>query len=87
MKVLGKNLPKMGVLVIKNSPDPSTRQAKNTVPGVLGMNIIRSCYNELFGQCRPMPSHAPILKSMDRRWKQAFSECQSIDNLYDRGLA
>lgn len=42
----GKWMSHYGVLVLKDSPGGVSSQ----VPGVLGMNIIRKCYQELFGQ-------------------------------------
>ena len=48
LEVLGKALPKIGVLVVKDSWDPTTRQQKMSVPGLLGMNAISRCYQELF---------------------------------------
>lgn len=44
VEVFGKVIPKRGVLIVKDPP--GTTQ----VSGVLGMNVIRECYNELFGQ-------------------------------------
>uniref|UniRef100_A0A3B3IF94 Gypsy retrotransposon integrase-like protein 1 n=1 Tax=Oryzias latipes TaxID=8090 RepID=A0A3B3IF94_ORYLA len=42
----GKLLPQCGVLVVKDIPGGGPLQA----PGVLGMNIIQRCYQELFAQ-------------------------------------
>ena len=85
IEVLGKRLRNMGVLVIKNSRDQHTREVKGSVPGLLGMNIIRSCYSELFGPDGPIPTCSSLLENIDGRWKKAFSECQNINNLYNRG--
>lgn len=40
----GKKLPRCGILVVK---DPAN--IESSVPGILGMNVIRRCYQELFG--------------------------------------
>lgn len=42
----GKQMPRCGVLVVRDPPGGVSSQ----VPGVLGMNIIQKCYNELFGE-------------------------------------
>ena len=39
----GKKIPRCGILVVK---DPVS--AESSVPGILGMNVIRHCYRELF---------------------------------------
>ncbi|XP_042338496.1 uncharacterized protein LOC121939556, partial [Plectropomus leopardus] len=46
IKLCDKLVPRCGVLVVKDPPGGMSSQ----VPGVLGMNIIRRCYRELFGQ-------------------------------------
>lgn len=45
VKLCGKLIPGCGVLVVQDPGNVSTQ-----VPGVLGMNIIRRCYREFFGQ-------------------------------------
>lgn len=46
VSLCGKSMPQCGVLVVRDPPGRTPPQ----VPGVLGMNIIRKCYLELFGQ-------------------------------------
>ena len=56
----GKVIPRCGVLVVKDPPG-----TVSSVPGILGMNVIRNCYRELFGThgsslfASPPVSHAP----------------------------
>lgn len=45
VQVLDKQIPKRGVLVIKDTPDASPDPE---VCGVLGINAIRECFKELF---------------------------------------
>lgn len=45
-ELCGKAMPRCGVLVVKNPPVGGASQ----VPGILGMNIIRQSYQQLFGQ-------------------------------------
>lgn len=44
--VLGKTLTRIGVLVVEDPQDePTEQQQPQGVPGLLKMNIIRSCYH------------------------------------------
>ena len=84
VNVLGKTLPKMGVLVVKDSPDSFSQQQKCKVPGLLGMNIIRSCYHELFGHNGS--GFDPLFaQTVSPNWEQALSECHSMETLSERG--
>ena len=44
VELCGKVMPCCGILVVKDPPGPAP-----SVPGILGMNVIRRCYRELFG--------------------------------------
>lgn len=46
VELCGKRMPRCGVLVVKDPPGGLSVQ----VPGVLGMNVIRRCYRDLFEQ-------------------------------------
>ncbi|KAG5286801.1 hypothetical protein AALO_G00018940 [Alosa alosa] len=46
VELCGKLMPKCGVLVVKDPPGGLS----SLVPGVLGMNVLCKCYQELFGQ-------------------------------------
>ena len=48
VELCGKVMPRCGILVVKN---PSG--FASSVPGILGMNVIRKCYRELFGAFGP----------------------------------
>uniref|UniRef100_A0A665U756 Gypsy retrotransposon integrase-like protein 1 n=1 Tax=Echeneis naucrates TaxID=173247 RepID=A0A665U756_ECHNA len=70
MQLCGKVMPGCGVLVVRDPPGGVPAQ----VPGVLGMNVIRKCYHELFGQhgaalfSQPCVSEAPgpVLQALQR---------------------
>lgn len=47
VSVFGKVIPRRGILVVKDGPTAILRPG---VHGVLGMNIITQCYEELFKQ-------------------------------------
>lgn len=83
--VLDKSLPKIGVLVVKDSIDPTTSQQKSCVPGLLGMNAISCCYQELFKEHGQNLFYCPPVQAADLGWKRALSECQSLERLSDSG--
>ena len=45
MNVMGQNLPNRGVLIVNDSVDSCTRKIKESIPGILGMNVISACKN------------------------------------------
>lgn len=49
LQVLGKTIPQCGVLVIRDPLCPRTQQCPDDTPGLLGMNAIHECYQELYG--------------------------------------
>ena len=70
VKLCGKVMPRCGVLVVREPPGGVPAR----VPGVLGMNVIRKCYFELFGQhglalfFQPCVSEAPgpVVQALQR---------------------
>ena len=72
VELCGKTLPGCGLLVVKDPPDESPPPA----PGVLGMNILRRCYNTLFGQHGPALFNLPIVTEAPESVVQAFQRCQ-----------
>lgn len=83
--VLGKTSPSMGILVVRDPTDPFTQQQKRAVPGLLGMNIIQSFYKELFADMQSALVQAPSMYKANQVWRQAFSTCQSLENLHSKG--
>lgn len=43
VEVLGKVLPSIGILVVQDPPDLGTREKKDPVSGLVGMNVLRCC--------------------------------------------
>ncbi|KAL4004410.1 P2Y purinoceptor 4 [Sarotherodon galilaeus] len=72
----GKEMPSCGILILKDPPG-----ATPSVPGILGMNIIRCCYQELFGAFggslfnSPSVSQAPrpVLEAL-HQWHQSAAQ-------------
>lgn len=61
-----------GALVVK---DP-TGDMSSQVPGVLGMNVIRKCYRELFGQHGTALFDLPVVSIATKCVVQALQKCQ-----------
>lgn len=67
----GKSMLQCGVLVVKDPPGG----APSGQPGVLGMNIIRKCYQELFGQHGAALFSQPSVTSFPGPVVQALQKC------------
>ena len=85
VEVLGKILPQMGILVVKDPPAPHLQRRKNTVPGLLGMNIISRCYEELLQEHGNHLFSAPQVKQAGKRWESALSQCQQMERILKTG--
>ncbi|XP_049331323.1 retrovirus-related Pol polyprotein from transposon opus [Astyanax mexicanus] len=85
IEVLGKVLPRMGVLVVRDSTDLPFQQQKAKVPGLLGMNVIHNCYSELFSEHGSAFFQSSALQSVGGPWKQALAECHRLECLPPTG--
>ena len=45
-KAQGVTIPKRGILLLRDSPDPKSRACKEAVPGLIGMNITQRMNQE-----------------------------------------
>lgn len=72
VSVMGTVIPKRGILVVK---DPPGSLPESDVPGVLGMNVLRECYAELFGQHASPLFDVSLVKEAPEAWKKAFQKC------------
>ncbi|KAK0153281.1 hypothetical protein N1851_005014 [Merluccius polli] len=68
VELCGRRLPGCGILVVK---DPSWL----FVPGVLGMNVIRKCYKELFGHHGLALFDLPVVSEAPKPVMQALQKC------------
>lgn len=79
--VLGKTIQNKGVLIVKGLSIPST---DTRLPGLLGMNIIQECYQELFRQHGsdlfdlPSVQEAPAWQCVLQFCQQAESEVSGL---------
>lgn len=75
VEVLGKVIPQRGVLVVK---DPPGQASPLEVPGVLGMNVIRECYHQLFSQHGSALFDLPVVQHAPTLWQQALQHCHHV---------
>lgn len=73
VQLCGKVIAKRGVLVVK---DPL--HSVLSVPGVLGMNIIKECYWELFVQHGSALFNLPSVLQAPTPIRQALEQCQQV---------
>ena len=71
---LGRTIPQRGILVVKDPIGHTAKERKQAVPGLLGMNVIKKCYQLLCPA--PGPSPPPPLLSAPG-WQTAFAACQN----------
>lgn len=75
IELCGKVMSHCGVLVVRDPPGNSSPQ----IPGVLGMNVLRRCYGELFGQYgAALFDTAPVVTS-PTPLVDAFQKCHAAD--------
>lgn len=70
VEVLGKVIQKRGVLVVKDTVNP-----KLGVSGILGMNVIKGCYEKLFGEYGPSLFESSPFSRAPTQWQQALQHC------------
>lgn len=73
--ILGKCVTRRGVLVVKDPEDPQMQYKKMQTPGLLGMNVIKGFYYELFVQHGPSLFDDPGVTEAPE-WRRALRHCQ-----------
>lgn len=73
VQLCGRVIMKQGVLVVKDPPD-----SVSSVPSVLGMNIIKECYWELFVQHGPALFNLPSVLQAPAPIQQALQKCHQV---------
>lgn len=71
-------LPRKEILIVKDACSPSMYAQKEKIPAVLGMNIIRECYVNLFNEHGTELFQIPQIQAATPAWKQALRCCQKI---------
>lgn len=84
--VLGQILPGQGILVVKDPVDTLFHQRKELTPGLLGMNVIGQCYNDLFEQHGPALFSVPQIRQAELGWKDALLQCHRADEAPSPGF-
>lgn len=76
VSLFGVTQPKKGILIVKDACSPVMCAHKEKIPAVLGMNIIRECYVNLFNEHGTELFQIPQIRSATPAWKQALRCCQ-----------
>ena len=84
LTVLGRCWPNMGVLITKDSLR-SRRGQRNPPVGLLGMNVIRNCFHDLFLTYGQSLFSAPEVAQAERGWRHALAQCQRLANVEETG--
>lgn len=74
VQLCGKRMPRCGVLVVKDSPGGLPAP----VPGIVGMNVIQNCYQELFGQHGAALFSQPCVSKAPKPVVQALQWCHRV---------
>ncbi|XP_052464763.1 uncharacterized protein LOC128021529 [Carassius gibelio] len=85
VNVLGQILPKQGVLVVKDPENIDMSKKKELVPGLLGMNIIGQCYNNLFEEHGSALFSVLQVRRAETGWKDALLQCQRTSDPFGPG--
>lgn len=80
VQLCGKSIPQCGVLVVRDPPGAVSTQA----PGVIGMNILNKCYQELFGQHGASLFTLPSVAHAHSAVVEALQQCHYVDNRPER---
>ncbi|XP_076847994.1 uncharacterized protein LOC143493459 [Brachyhypopomus gauderio] len=75
VELCGKSMRDCGVLVVRDPPGGMA----NKVPGVLGMNVISKCYQELFGQHGPTLFDLPSVSAAPQPVVRALQHCHQAE--------
>lgn len=75
IELCGQVISNCGVLVVKDPPGGLC----DKVPGVLGMNVLKRCYQELFGQHGPALFNLPDVSKAPHFVFQALQHCSDVN--------
>lgn len=79
LTVMGRVIPKRGILIVRQPADPQMSERKQMVPGILGMNVINGFYNDLVEQYGGDLFQSPPVQSAVPLWKKALRHCQVME--------
>lgn len=81
IEVCGVVIPRRGILVVR---DPPCQAKLPQVPGIIGMNIIKARYLQLFDQYGPDLFKLPSVLGAPTSWLPAFQLCQQVESQKDQ---
>lgn len=77
IELCGQVVSNCGVLVVRDPPGGLCDQ----IPGVLGMNVLKRCYQGLFGQHGPALFDLPDVSKALRFISQALQYCSEVNTI------
>ncbi|KAK0148586.1 hypothetical protein N1851_011071 [Merluccius polli] len=82
VELCGKLISNCGILVVKDPPGGLS----SNIPGVLGMNVLRKCYREFFGQYGSSLFDVPLISQAPIPLFQAFQHCHVAETQFPSNL-
>lgn len=77
--VLGQCIPGRGILIVKDPMDVALQGRKEETPGILGMNVLRDCYQTLFELHGPKLFCSPPVQSVVPAVRHALRHCEKME--------
>lgn len=84
---LTKVLPQRGILIVQDPADPFTKQRKQEVPGVIGMNIIGMCKEILFQENKSNTGVSSECRFSDQQLSNIFASIDRDQRSFTYGFA
>lgn len=85
VEVLGNVFPSMGILVVQDPPDSAVKTKKDITPGLVGMNVLQCCLQEMFCQAGTRLFTPSSIPSVAASWRHALLACQSFEDPSESG--
>lgn len=85
--VLNQCIPKRGILVVKDPVNAALQTRKTVAPGILGMNVLRECYQRLFQQFGASLFRTPLVQSAAPMVRRALRQCEKTEAITNSTVA
>lgn len=79
MNVLNQCIPRWGILIVKDPINTVLQTRKMITPGILGMNVLRECYQSLFDQYGASLFQTPLIQSANPGFRRALWQCEKTE--------
>lgn len=85
--VLNQCIPKRGILIIKDPVNVALQTRRTVAPGILGMNVLRECYQRLFQQFGTSLFQTPLVQSAAPMVRRALRQCEKTEAITNSTVA